>query len=326
MVSFSLPLSLSQNDWKMIGMAAVATLSTSLCGIFGFHYYLSYTRRGEVPISWSWVPILGNAIEFGEKPIEFMLKKSKQIKDEIFGIVLAGERIFFINDSDSYSAIFKSDKTQFSFDVFADQVTVNVFGVTPSACIHANDANLNIEARQGYQKHLLQDSGCAEITSRMLDKMVSMADALKTRFDANSTAVTVDMLDFTNDFVYRASAAALFNSTIADDKAVFDAFMSFDSVFALALAGMPVYSDLSARFSRGSPAACRDRVIDCILRVIDDSGAFISSRVNMYRGINISERDTARYQLAQLWASTGNTMPGKDQPLPFHGCICMSWY
>jgi len=321
--------------------AALVAASTALCGVFSYHCYLSFPFAGEVPICWSWVPILGDAIEFGKQPIEFMLNKSRKVKQEIIGVLLAGERIFLINDPDSYSTIFKVDKTKFSFDVFANQVTCNVFGVPESVCKHANDMNTEAEARAGYQKYLLHDSGCDDITARMLDKMHSMSEELVInlfRTDGGASAQgapVVNLLTFINDFVYRASVAALFNSEIADDKAVFDSFMSFDSVFALAVTGMPVYNERLSSYFGTTYAADRERVVDCIMRVVDKSGPFIAHRSDMYSKIDISNRDIARYQLAMVWAGTGNTMPGSQScielyvwtlQLYFHIlCVCLCY-
>jgi hypothetical protein len=64
-------------------------------------------------MSFSWIPILGHALEFGSNPIKTLQKLSKnangKIKD-IFGLVLAGKRIILINDPLSFKVIFKSKK------------------------------------------------------------------------------------------------------------------------------------------------------------------------------------------------------------------------
>lgn len=104
------------NIYKNITMKSLLLtfggLSTSfLCGLYSYHYYLLMQRQNEVKIHNTMIPILGNAIEFGKNPIKFILDISKKYK-EIFGVLLAGERIFFINDLDSYNAIFKSDKNK----------------------------------------------------------------------------------------------------------------------------------------------------------------------------------------------------------------------
>jgi hypothetical protein len=49
---------------------------------------------------------------------------------EIVGVLLAGQRIFLINDPASFKVIFKAKK-ELSFDVFSRDVLINVFGATP---------------------------------------------------------------------------------------------------------------------------------------------------------------------------------------------------
>jgi hypothetical protein len=194
-------------------------------------------------------------------------------------------------------------------------VSINVFGLDAATVKAANDAECEVGARALYQKCLLSDTGCAELTSRMLDKMASMSAGLKAEMSGSNSGsggvLVKNMMDFTFDFVYRASVAALFNSAVADDQSVYEAFKAFDSAFALGLAGAPVYSDLFVRFFPASPAAGRERTVDALVEALDNSGPFISARVAMYREARIDPRSIARYQAAMLWAGAGNTMPGK---------------
>ena len=87
---FSTTLSIMENrssglQYSLAGTAAVTVGSL----LWGYHLYLSQQRAGEAPIVWSWIPVFGSAIEFGQKPIELMIKLSKK-SEEIFGLLLAG--------------------------------------------------------------------------------------------------------------------------------------------------------------------------------------------------------------------------------------------
>ena len=88
----------------VIGLSALPVL---------YHGYLMHQFQGEVPIAFSWIPILGHALEFGSNPIKTLQRLSRnangKIKD-IFGLVLAGKRIILINDPLSFKVIFKSKK------------------------------------------------------------------------------------------------------------------------------------------------------------------------------------------------------------------------
>lgn len=78
-----------------------------------YHIYLLYQFPGEVKFAFSWVPILGHALEFGTNPIG-AIKRISEGKDgnrkEIVGLVLAGKRIHLINDPSSFKVVFKSKK------------------------------------------------------------------------------------------------------------------------------------------------------------------------------------------------------------------------
>jgi hypothetical protein len=102
------------NGFMTLAFAAAAMTTTTLCGIYSYHFYLCNQRHGEAKITWSWIPVLGDAIEFGQQPVTLARKKSKN-SGEILGLLLAGDRIFFINDPASYGMIFKVDKHKVGF-------------------------------------------------------------------------------------------------------------------------------------------------------------------------------------------------------------------
>lgn len=66
-----------------------STIVLSISVLYTYHLHLSYQRSNEPPVLWSWIPLLGNAIEMGSKPIEFLKDCSKKHKN-IFGLVVAG--------------------------------------------------------------------------------------------------------------------------------------------------------------------------------------------------------------------------------------------
>lgn len=95
----SSPVSIADYRLGWLAGTAAATVGSLL---WGYHLYLSHQRTGEPPIVWSWIPVFGSAIEFGQKPIELMIKLSKKT-EEIFGLLLAGieitacQRYIFLN-------------------------------------------------------------------------------------------------------------------------------------------------------------------------------------------------------------------------------------
>ena len=114
---------------KTLGPAAVivSTAATILVGaLYTYHLQLSIAREGEAPVQWSWIPLLGNAIELGSRPLEFLSESSAKHKD-IFGMVVAGNRMFIISDPHSSHVILKPTKS-FSWEEFHHLILVNFFG------------------------------------------------------------------------------------------------------------------------------------------------------------------------------------------------------
>jgi len=121
---------ISSSDSSMLSiLTSTAVITVGL--VYSYHTYLSYQRNEEPPIIWSWIPYLGNAMDIGTKPIEFLQNCSKKQKD-IIGLVVAGHRMFFITDPHSSNIIFKPSKF-FSWEEFHNLVIVNFFGATKFA-------------------------------------------------------------------------------------------------------------------------------------------------------------------------------------------------
>ena len=114
---------------KTLGTAGlVVTSATTLVvgAIWAYHLNLSLKRKGEVPIVWSWIPILGSAIEFGSRPSEFQ-EECAQKNEDIFGIVIAGQRMFIITDPHSGNVVLKPTK-DLTWEVFQNAVLADFFG------------------------------------------------------------------------------------------------------------------------------------------------------------------------------------------------------
>jgi hypothetical protein len=112
-------------------------------------------------------------------------------------------------------------------------VLINVFGASPETTngIHTEAEPLS---RNHYNKYLLQDEGCGILTDRM---QIKLGEIIR---DMPAADVTVDMFSFLNRLIFRAAATSLFNAELGDDDEIFQKFVAFDDVFALALAGCPM--------------------------------------------------------------------------------------
>ena len=110
---------------------------------------------------------------------------------------------------------------------------INVFGATPET-INSIQSEAEPLSRKLYNKHLLNDEGCSVLTDRM---QLKLGQLIK---DLPNHEITVDMFSFLNRLIFRAAVSSLFNSDIGDNDEVFQKFLDFDSVFAVALAGCPM--------------------------------------------------------------------------------------
>jgi len=143
---------------KFAGSSTLLATSavTAIAGaVYSYHWYLSYQRTGEVPINWSWIPILGSAIDLGTRPLEFLSESAKKNKD-IFGMVVAGNRMFILYDPHSQHLILRPPKS-LSFVEFEDMVMHNFFGSDfKKAGIHGVEALDEPLMRKWYSTYLLR--------------------------------------------------------------------------------------------------------------------------------------------------------------------------
>ncbi len=134
-------------------------LQTSACALFAsaigvvyYHVSLSIQRKGEAPVRWSWLPLLGFAIEMGSRPIE-LLQESGDMLGEIFGLVVAGNRMIFINDCHSNNVILKPSK-DFSWEEFHHSIIINFFGASKKT-VNAHLLNEDL-MRKWFSQYLLR--------------------------------------------------------------------------------------------------------------------------------------------------------------------------
>lgn len=128
----------------------------SLLVLFCFHVSMSWQYKGEAQIRWSWLPYLGFALEMGSRPVE-LLKESGNMFGEIFGLIVAGNRMFFINDPHSASIILKPTK-DLSFEEFHHSILVNFFGANQNT-VSSHLLNEDL-MRKWYSQYLLRYLVC----------------------------------------------------------------------------------------------------------------------------------------------------------------------
>lgn len=123
-------LDLAQKRLGAVGLVASSLVTIAVSAVYVYHLHLSSRRAGEPPVHWSWVPLLGNAIELGSRPLEFLSECAEENPtDEVFGMVVAGNRMFIITDVLSYNVVLKPPKS-LTWTEFHDAVLTNFFGAS----------------------------------------------------------------------------------------------------------------------------------------------------------------------------------------------------
>lgn len=120
-------LSASSLPWPVVLLLAL--LGAGVAGLYAYHFYLQVQLPGEVKVLWSWIPLLGYALELGQRPIEFLCDLAARGED-IVGVVIGGNRMFFVLDIFAAPIVFKTNSDYSHLD-FHNLVLLNYFGVSP---------------------------------------------------------------------------------------------------------------------------------------------------------------------------------------------------
>ena len=288
-------------------IGATTAVATS---IMAYHFYLSVQLPGEAKVKWSWLPLLGDAINMGEKPLEFLLECTRSY-GEIFGLVVGGNRLFLITDPHSSELIVKANTKELSTHEFHNQVLRNFFGVsdkTLSTSVGPMDDNL---MRAWYSKYLYSDQGLESLTLRMQSYLFDKIEKCNTANKSNSEGTTVDMYPWVAAHIFEASLAALLSESAASStgnaSALLRQFMDFDSALPLTLAGCPL------QYLKKSMAG-RQAMYDAV-NATDSTSActLMQKRWELMNSLltdgTMAQQDMEGLQLAIVWASVGNTIP-----------------
>lgn len=88
----------------------------------------NWQRAAEPAVVWSWLPFIGSAVVFGQRPLEW-LRECATSHGATFVATIAGQRTVFVTDPDAWSAIFR-ERDALDFASIAVGVVRDAFGVT----------------------------------------------------------------------------------------------------------------------------------------------------------------------------------------------------
>jgi hypothetical protein len=98
------------HKWGIYGMIA-AVIALIAAAVVGYHVYLSLQLPGEARVFFSALPVVGDALQLGKDPLRlFAAYRAKA--GEIFGMVVMGQRMFFLTEPESFKVVLRADKTK----------------------------------------------------------------------------------------------------------------------------------------------------------------------------------------------------------------------
>lgn len=223
------------------------------------HYYLCQSRKGEPPIRWSWIPLIGFALEMGKRPLQ-LIEEGRDLYGEIFGMVVLGNRMFIITDPLAYSTILRPS-SDLSTKEFHRTVLQLFFGETHDK----NKTKCQVDSmnddlmRAWFIKYLYSEKGFMNLSLR------SQAEAYIQTHTMIGNGTCVDMFHFLGEMVFKISSTAMFNEhVLCTDPHLFDKMVTFDSALPAAAAGIDI-SNLKASIK------ARSDLYQCILNSRDHS-------------------------------------------------------
>ena len=134
------------------GKVAFGLGIASFVGVICYHLNLSIQRKGEAPVRWSWIPFLGFALEMGKRPVD-LLQECSRMYGEVFGMVVAGNRMFIISDCHSYHVLLRPIRA-LSVEEFHNSIMMNFFG-NQASTISSHMLNEDL-MRKWYSQYLLR--------------------------------------------------------------------------------------------------------------------------------------------------------------------------
>lgn len=79
--------------------------------VVGYHVYLSLQLPGEARVFFSLLPIIGDAVKLGQDPVR-LFSAYRQRAGEVFGMVVMGQRMFFLTEPESFKVVLRADKSK----------------------------------------------------------------------------------------------------------------------------------------------------------------------------------------------------------------------
>ncbi|XP_062986854.1 cytochrome P450 7B1 [Elgaria multicarinata webbii] len=291
-------MSLSQ---LLFGNGYGLALATVLAIWALYVYHRRRRRPGEAPLVNSWIPFLGEALNFRKDPSSLLLS-FKQKYGDVFTVYMTGRYITFLMDPLQLSTVVKNAK-YLEFQEFSDQLSVRVFD--HPLIINDKFPELNENIHRNYQ-YLLGTP-----LDTLSDSMMKNLQCIFEKKFAQAKDWEIGKVNkFCFSLMFEASFRTLYG-TDPDDRYIVDAigdkFVKFDANFSYLAANIPIGL-------LGATKRIRKELINVFFPESMARWLGVSEVVQMRKDIfemyeQLGDYDKAAHHFAFMWAAVGNTIP-----------------
>ncbi|MEM7152190.1 MAG: cytochrome P450 [Myxococcota bacterium] len=244
-------------------------------------------RRGEPPLVPGSLPFLGAALTFGRDALS-LLQECRREHGDVFTLYVAGRRMTFVCDTQSYLSVLRSETLK--FEPFTDQVMERAFDYP---CIRDD---LDVETIDSMARRRLKGPDLADISAGMSAEVLRL---LEQDPRVQGASGEFDLYRLIWDVVFAAGTRVIFGDGVLESGAAQE-FQDFDEKFAMLVAGLPRVTTRKARGALRSLA-------DTFAEIGAEPSAWMRDRQSLIGGLPASKR--GRTQVAVLWATHANTIP-----------------
>ncbi|KAJ0058302.1 hypothetical protein NL108_013084 [Boleophthalmus pectinirostris] len=296
-----------------MGLLLPLLLGFLACIFSGLYILGAFRQRrpGEPPLDKGWMPWLGHVLEFRRDTAKF-IQRMRQKHGDVFTVQLGGFYVTFLQDPLSFGAFVKENSKKLSFDVFAKQIVIRMFGYKVSNNVHTiKDTASHL---RGHGLEALTESMMSNLQNLMLHNLGSAA---------NQKTWTEDgLFNYCYSILFRAGYLSLYGHTTSetegdDEKAkakdriesevLFHEFCKYNKLVPNLLYNVltPTQRREALRLKRYFWDALSVKKI----RSKDNISGWIKDILNLQKVQGIPEIMTDRYMFVLLWTSQGNTGP-----------------
>uniref|UniRef100_UPI00398EB04E cytochrome P450 7B1 n=1 Tax=Pristiophorus japonicus TaxID=55135 RepID=UPI00398EB04E len=259
-------------------------------------------RPGEPPLELSWIPFFGNAIEFTQDPLGFLISRQQKWGD-IFTVYIAGRYITFILNPCLYPSVAQHSK-QLDFEQFSLTLSAHTFGHPP-----LNDPKIPISSEEIHRLYSCLQGDELNILSASM--MKNLQRVLKQE-QVGPTEWRVDrMYDFCCRIIIEITYVSLYGIAPKNEQKQItelkEKFIKFDKMFPYLVASIPIEL-------MGNTKMIRKELISYFTsRELDqrlNMAKIIQERKNLLEWYSyLQDHQRAAHHFAFLWAALGNTVP-----------------